>query len=295
AACNDAQIILLDGKTSIAGDPTEAALLVAALKGGVTRESVEAGMPRLAVVPFTSDRKRMTVIRRYRENPWAFVKGAPEVIIERCTKIRASGGEIEMSAVDRARMLEAAALMANDALRVLALAHRRLDVDLPGADTIGDGALIESDLTLIGLAGLQDPPRAEAREAIQRCKLAGIKTVMITGDHRETAAAIGRELGIVERGGQVLTGSELDQFSDPELAAIVERVCVYARVTAEHKLRIVRAWKARGKVVAMTGDGVNDAPALKEAAIGVAMGIAGTEVTKQAANIIITDDNFASI
>ncbi|HXR36752.1 MAG TPA: cation-translocating P-type ATPase [Candidatus Binataceae bacterium] len=296
AACNDAHIMVRDGKTSIAGDPTEAALLVAALKGGVTRESVEAaGMPRLAVVPFTSDRKRMTVIRRYRENPWAFVKGAPEVIIERCTKIRIAGGEIEMSAVDRARMLEAAALMANDALRVLALAHRRLDVDLPGADTISDGAVIESDLTLIGLAGLQDPPRTEAREAIQRCKLAGIKTVMITGDHRETAAAIGLELGIVERGGQVLAGIELEQLSDPELAAIVERVCVYARVTAEHKLRIVRAWKARGKVVAMTGDGVNDAPALKEAAIGVAMGIAGTEVTKQAADIIITDDNFASI
>ncbi len=295
AACNDAQIMVRDGKTSIAGDPTEAALLVAAAKGGVTREDVEAGMPRLAVVPFTSDRKRMTVIRRYRENPWAFVKGAPELIIERCTKIRTATGEIEMSAVDRARMLEAAALMANDALRVLALAHRRLNIDLPDAEAIGDGALVESDLTLIGLAGLQDPPRAQAREAIGRCKLAGIKTVMITGDHRETAAAIGRELGIVERGGEVLTGSELDQVSDPQLAAMVERVCVYARVTAEHKLRIVRAWKARGKVVAMTGDGVNDAPALKEAAIGVAMGIAGTEVTKQAADIIITDDNFASI
>jgi P-type Ca2+ transporter type 2C len=295
AACNDAQILLRDGHATIAGDPTEAALLVAAAKAGMIRESVEQEMPRLAVVPFTSDRKRMTVVRRYRENPWAFVKGAPEMIIERCTKIRTGGGEVEMSEADRARMLEAGAIMANDALRVLALAHRRLDVDLTNADAIGDGAAVECDLTLLGLAGLQDPPRAQAREAIERCKLAGIKTVMITGDHRETASAIGRELGIVEGGGQVLAGSELEKMTDRELAAVVERVSVYARVTAAHKLRIVRAWKARGKVVAMTGDGVNDAPALKEAAIGVAMGIAGTEVTKQAADIIITDDNFASI
>ena len=295
AACNDAQISVHDGHPSIAGDPTEVALLVAAAKGGVTRERIESGMPRLAVVPFTSDRRRMTVIRRRKENPWAFVKGAPEVIIERCTKIRTADGEAEMSAADHARMLEASAVMANDALRLLAFAHRPLDSAYASGETIGDGASVERDLTLIGLVGLQDPPRAQAREAIDRCKLAGIKTVMITGDHRETAAAIGREMGIVERGGQVLTGSELERMDDNELGGLVERVCVYARVTAEHKLRIVRAWKARGKIVAMTGDGVNDAPALKEAAIGVAMGIAGTEVAKQSADIIIADDNFASI
>ncbi|HEV3114934.1 MAG TPA: cation-translocating P-type ATPase [Candidatus Binataceae bacterium] len=295
AACNDAQISLHDGHPSIAGDPTEVALLVAAAKGGVTRERIESGMPRLAVVPFTSDRRRMTVIRRRKENPWAFVKGAPEVIIERCTKIRTADGEAEMSAADHARMLEASAVMANDALRLLAFAHHPLDSAYASGETIGDGASVERDLTLIGLVGLQDPPRAQAREAIDRCKLAGIKTVMITGDHRETAAAIGREMGIVERGGQVLTGSELERMDDNELGGLVERVCVYARVTAEHKLRIVRAWKARGKIVAMTGDGVNDAPALKEAAIGVAMGIAGTEVAKQSADIIIADDNFASI
>ncbi len=294
-ACNDAQIMVRDGNTSIAGDPTEAALLVAAAKGGVTREKLDQEAPRLGSVPFSSDRKRMTVIRRYRGNPWAFMKGAPEIVIECCSKIRTQDGDVEMSAADRARMLEACALMANDAQRVLALAHRLLDVDHIDFDDLGDSAQIERDLTLVGLAGMQDPPRAEAREAIERCKLAGIKTVMITGDHRATASAIGRELGIIGRGGEVLDGRDLERMTDNELAGTVERVSVYARVTAEHKLRIVRAWKAIGKVVAMTGDGVNDAPALKEAAIGVAMGIAGTEVTKQAADIIITDDNFASI
>jgi Ca2+-transporting ATPase len=296
AACNDAEIPMRNGQPCGAGDPTEVALLVAAAKAGVTRASIEAEMPRISVIPFSSDRKRMTVVRRRAETRWAFVKGAPEVIIERCTKIRADSGEIQMSAADRARMLEASALMANDALRVLAFAHRIMDdADGAQAQTATADAPIEHDLTFLGLAGLQDPPRAEAREAIDRCKLAGIRIVMITGDHRETAAAIGRELRIVQRGGQVLTGSELERIDQRDLMAAVERVCVYARVTAEHKLRIVRAWKARGKIVAMTGDGVNDAPALKEATIGVAMGIAGTEVAKQSADIIIADDNFASI
>jgi Ca2+-transporting ATPase len=295
AACNDAELVVRDGRTSIAGDPTEAALLVAAVKGGVSRESIESTMPRIGAVPFTSDRKRMTVVRRRGELAWAFVKGAPEIIIERCAKIRTDQGEVPISAEDRARMLEASAVMANDALRVLALAHRVVDRGDAAVDADDDGESVERELTLLGLAGLQDPPRAEAREAIDRCKLAGIRTVMITGDHRDTAAAIGRELGIVEHGGQVLAGSDLEAMDDKELTAAVERVCVYARVTAEHKLRIVRAWKARGRIVAMTGDGVNDAPALKEAAIGVAMGITGTEVAKQSADIIITDDNFASI
>ncbi len=295
AACNDAEIVVRDGHTSIAGDPTEAALLVAAAKGGVSRQSVESTMPRIGAVPFNSDRKRMTVIRRREESAWAFVKGAPEIIIQRCARIRTDQGEVPITAEDRARMLEASALMANDALRVLALAHRVLDSGDVAVNADDDGESIEHGLTLLGLAGLQDPPRAEAREAIDRCKLAGIRTVMITGDHRDTAAAIGRELGIVEHGGQVLAGSDLEAMDDQQLAADVEDVCVYARVSAEHKLRIVRAWKARGKIVAMTGDGVNDAPALKEAAIGVAMGITGTEVAKQSADIIITDDNFASI
>jgi P-type Ca2+ transporter type 2C len=294
-ACNDAHISIDSGRTSIAGDPTEAALLVAAAKAGVTREQIESEMPRVAAVPFTSDRKRMTVIRRRGDDLLAFVKGAPEVVIECCTKILTADGEIGISVADRERMLDLSTLMADGALRVLAFAHTRVDFADASAAAIGDGESIERELTLVGLAGLQDPPRAEALEAIERCKAAGIRTVMITGDHPQTATAIGRELGIVEGGGHVMAGSELDRINQDQLAAAVEGISAYARVTAEHKLRIVRAWKTRGKVVAMTGDGVNDAPALKEAAIGVAMGIAGTEVAKQSADIIITDDNFASI
>ena len=292
-ACNDARLEQRDGKVSIIGDPTEGALLVAAAKANVKFDEVDSRMPRLGSLPFTSDRKRMTIIRRRDGHPWAFIKGAPEVIIERCSKIRGAGGDEPMSADDRARMLEASAAMSADALRVLALAVRRLESY--SADDTDDGARIEHELTLLGLIGMQDPPRPEARDAIQKCKTAGIKTVMITGDHPDTARAIGRELGIVERDDEVLVGKALEAMSDDELARMVTGVSAYARVTAEHKLRIVRAWKARGMVVAMTGDGVNDAPALKEASIGVAMGRTGTEVTKQTADIIITDDNFSSI
>jgi Ca2+-transporting ATPase len=192
-------------------------------------------------------------------------------------------------------MLEACALMANEALRVLALAQRRLEA-FPLSEGTGESDdAVEQGLTLLGLIGLQDPPRAEAREAIARCKRAGIRTVMITGDHPDTARAIARELGMLDRGDDVATGVELEHLSDETLRQRVQKIAVYARVTAEHKLRIVRAWKAQGAVVAMTGDGVNDAPALKEASIGVAMGVAGTEVTKEAADLIIADDNFASI
>jgi Ca2+-transporting ATPase len=292
AACNDSHVDQRDGKFSVIGDPTEGALLIAASKGGVSPDAIDAEMPRLAVVPFSSDRKRMTVVRRRDENPWAFVKGAPEVIIERCSRIRTQNGEREPDSADRAKMLEASALMANDALRVLAFAEKRLDNE-SGPELEADR--IETGLTLLGLAGMQDPPRPEAQDAIRRCKTAGIKTVMITGDHPATARAIGRELGIVAHGHGLLVGSEIERMDEAALAAQVEAVSVYARVTAEHKLRIVRAWKSRGAVVAMTGDGVNDAPALKESAVGVAMGRTGTEVAKQAADIIITDDNFASI
>jgi Ca2+-transporting ATPase len=193
-------------------------------------------------------------------------------------------------------MLQTNTLMANEALRVLAIAERPLET-LPSRAT--DGAInadtIEQKLTLLGLIGLQDPPRAEARDAVQRCRRAGIRTVMITGDHPATARAIARELGMLERGAGVVTGVELEAIDDEALRQRVRQIAVYARVTAEHKLRIVRAWKSHGAVVAMTGDGVNDAPALKEASIGVAMGISGTEVTKEAADLIIADDNFASI
>ncbi len=295
AACNDAELTLVDDRPVVVGDPTEGALLVAAAKGGITRAVIEAEMPRLAAVPFDSDRKRMTLIRRQENHPWAFVKGAPEVILSRCTLIRTDRGVRELTESDRIRLFHANTLLANDALRVLAVAERPLDGFSFEEGMVVSDTTIEQELTLLGLVGLQDPPRSEAKEAVAKCKRAGIKTVMITGDHPDTARAIGHELGILGKGDQVLVGAELDHLDDEATKERVVQVSVYARVTAEHKLRIVRAWKAQGVVVAMTGDGVNDAPAIKEASIGIAMGITGTEVTKEAADIIITDDNFASI
>src|SRR5215831_15328519 len=288
AACNDAEFHEQHAQPTAIGDPTEIALLVVAAKGGIMREAIEVEMPRLGTLPFDAERKRMTVIRNRGGRAWAFVKGAPEVILERCVALRTATEVKALSDSDRARMLQVSALMAHDALRVLALAERPLDV-------MAAPEVIEQGLTFLGLVGLQDPPRAEAFDAVQRCKRAGIRTVMITGDHPDTAGAIARELGILEPGDMVVVGRELERMDDQELAQRVPGIAVYARVTAEHKLRIVRAWKAQGAVVAMTGDGVNDAPALKEASIGVAMGVTGTEVTKEAAAIIITDDNFASI
>jgi Ca2+-transporting ATPase len=295
AACNDAELGQKDGRPMVVGDPTEGALLVAAAKGGITREAIESEMPRIAVLPFDSDRKRMTVVRDMDGQELAFVKGAPEVLLDRCTHIMTDQGARDLTEGDRARILEANRFMANDALRVLAVATRSLGPFDPDLRALPSEAELEGDLTLLGLVGLQDPPRAEAREAIQKCRRAGIKIVMITGDHPDTARAIGRELGILERGNEVIVGADLDRMSAEDLQARVDGIAVYARVTAEHKLRIVRAWKSHGTVVAMTGDGVNDAPALKEASIGIAMGVTGTEVTKEAASIIVTDDNFASI
>ena len=295
AACNDAELTRIDDRPAVVGDTTEGALLVAAAKGNILREAVETEMPRLASVPFDSDRKRMTVIRSQEGRPWAFVKGAPEVILSRCTLIRTAQGVRVLTEDDRTRLLNANTLLANDALRVLAVAERSLDGFSFEEGKVVSDTEIEQNLIFLGLVGLQDPPRPEAKEAVAKCKRAGIKTVMITGDHPDTARAIGYELGILGKGDEVLVGAELDRLDDEALKERVSRVSVYARVTAEHKLRIVRAWKARGTVVAMTGDGVNDAPAIKEASIGIAMGITGTEVTKEAADIIITDDNFASI
>ncbi len=295
AACNDAELTLINDRPGIVGDPTEGALLAAAAKGNITRAAIETEMPRLATAPFDSDRKCMTVIRRHEDQCWAFVKGAPEVIFSRCTLIRIGPEVRELTESDRNWLLHTNALLAHNALRVLAIAERRLDSFSFEADRGVNDAEIEQELTFLGLIGLQDPPRSEAKEAVRKCKRAGVKTVMITGDHPETARAIGHELDILGAGDEVLVGAELDSVDDEALKERVSQVSVYARVTAEHKLRIVRAWKAQDTVVAMTGDGVNDAPAIKEAFIGVAMGIAGTEVTKEAADIIITDDNFASI
>jgi Ca2+-transporting ATPase len=294
-ACNDAELSRQAGRDGIVGDPTEGSLLVAAAKHGLQRDALEAKSPRIGGVPFDSDRKRMTVVRAQGDLAHAFAKGAPETILDRCSNILTERGVEPLSASDRARMLEASAVMANDALRILALAERPLGslADF-NAKPMGPDQ-IESGMTLLGLIGLQDPPRAEARDAVAKCRRAGIRIVMITGDHPDTARAIARELCILDRGDEALTGAELARLDDRDLTERVSRIAVFARVTAADKLRIVRAWKLRNAVVAMTGDGVNDAPALKEASIGIAMGITGTEVTKQSADIIITDDNFASI
>jgi P-type Ca2+ transporter type 2C len=294
-ACNDAHLTRSDdGKFTIIGDPTEGALLVLAAKGGISVEEIEAEMPRLAAIPFASERKLMTVIRKTSRGPLAFVKGAPEAVLERCTRVCLRDGNRLMKATDRARLQEASSLLAGEALRVIACAQRSIAEPMDARE-MSKAATIERDLDFLGLIGMLDPPRAEAREAVDKCRRAGILTVMITGDHPDTAAAIARDLGILRPGQRTLNGPELERIGDDELRRVVADISVYSRVTAEHKLRIVRAWKAQGATVAMTGDGVNDAPALKEAAIGIAMGVTGTEVTKQAADIVITDDNFASI
>lgn len=290
--CNGASLQQKEGSWRILGDPTEGALLVVAAKTGLRIEQLEPTHRFLGEVPFDSERKMMTVVRRTSDGPVAYVKGAPDVLLRHCTHRLATDGTDEpLTESIRAAILDANASFAHQALRVLAIARRRLDRE-PDAYRAQE---LEERLVFLGLAAMKDPLRPEAKAAVQACHEAGIRTVMITGDHKDTAAAIAEELRGAKEPIQSFSGTELDRLSDDELNRTVEQVAVYARVSAEHKLRIVKAWKARGAVVAMTGDGVNDAPAIKEADIGVAMGIAGTDVTKEAADMVVTDDNFASI
>jgi Ca2+-transporting ATPase len=290
--CNGATLQQADGTWQVIGDPTEGALLVAAAKAALTIETLGATHSFLGEAPFDSERKMMTVVQRTAEGPVAYVKGAPDVLLRHCTHRLAMDGTNEpLTELIRAAILESNTSFAHQALRVLAMARRRLDRE-PDAYRAHE---LEEGLVFLGLAAMKDPLRPEAKAAVQACHDAGIRTVMITGDHKDTAAAIAEELRGVKGPIQSLSGTELDRLSDDELLRTVEQVSVYARVSAEHKLRIVKAWKARGAVVAMTGDGVNDAPAVKAADIGVAMGIAGTDVTKEAADMVVTDDNFASI
>ena len=297
---NNATLTREEGRWKVVGDPTEGALLAAGAKAGASRELIEKELPKRHEIPFDSERKRRTVIRLLPgERLRAYVNGAPDVLLQYCTQIYATDGVRPLTAEDRAFITEANDGMAKRALRVLGSAYRDFTGGLP--EPLEPGR-VESDLVFIGLAGMYDPPRAEAKAAIGKCRDAGIRVVMITGDHQHTAAAVARELGVVDGAGPgstvkavALSGADLDRLSDQELDEQVTSVGVYARVTAAHKLRIVRAWKDHNAVVAMTGDGVNDAPAVKGADIGIAMGRTGTEVTKQAADMIITDDNFASI
>lgn len=290
--CNGATLRQDNGTWRVIGDPTEGALLVAAAKAGLRMEELERTHRFLGEVPFDPERKMMTIVRRRSDGPVAYIKGAPDVLLGRCTHRLAEDGSIEpFSDRARAAVLDANARFARQALRVLGVGQRRLAREPDRYQSSG----LEEQLVFVGLAAMKDPLRPEAKAAVQACHDAGIRTVMITGDHKDTAAAIAEELGLLKVEGQALTGAELDRLSDEALTKQVGQFAVYARVSAEHKLRIVSAWKASGAIVAMTGDGVNDAPAVKAADIGVAMGGTGTDVTKEASDMVVTDDNFVSI
>lgn len=289
--CNGAQLVSQDGTFKIIGDPTEAAILTAAAKADLWKEKAEQDWQFVEEIPFDAERKKMTIIRRDNGNRVAFVKGAPDVLLNDCTKIEIAGATRNLTEKDAHDILSTNNRLANDAMRVLGLAYKKLDNN----STDYRAEVVEKGLTFVGLVAMIDPPREEVKKAIQDCKTAAIRTVMITGDHKNTAIAIARGLGFFERDSAALTGEELDKLTDEQLSGKVKETVVYARVSPEHKLRVVRAWKGHNEVVAMTGDGVNDAPAVKEANIGVAMGITGTDVTKEVSDMIITDDNFASI
>ena len=291
ALCNNSSI----SNGRIIGDPTDGAMLIFADENGYSREELEKTHRRIFEIPLDSERKRMTTVNEFNGERYVLTKGAPEIILQRCSRVE-EGGEIsEITEDNREEVLEELKNMTSSALRVLALAYKKIDSSVDLEDKDG----LENDLIFVGLVGMMDPPRKEAQEAVATCKHAGINVVMITGDHKDTAAAIASEIGILgpkswDGSGKVLTGSDLDKLSDDEFNSIVEDVNVYARVFPEQKVRIVEALRSRGHVVSMTGDGVNDAPALKKAAIGVAMG-SGTDVAKESADMLLQDDNFATI
>ncbi len=289
--CNDALLSDDAGRWLVRGDSTEGALVVLAAKAGLQQRETRLDAPRIAELPFSSERKRMTTVHRMPDGRHlAFVKGAPEVLLERCASAQGRDQQQPLTDATRAQILAANETMAKDALRVLAIAYKEV-----GADVSHEEGTLERDLTFLGLVGMMDPPRDEAKEAVRICREVQIRPIMITGDHSLTAVAVAAEVGIYRDGDMALTGDDLARMSDAEFEKIVDRVTVYARVSPMDKLKIVRAWKSRGEVVAMTGDGVNDAPALKHADIGIAMGISGTDVAKEAADMVLADDNFATI
>jgi Ca2+-transporting ATPase len=292
---NNAVLEERDGRWSVLGDPTEGALIVAARKAGLEGAALDARLERIGEVPFSSDRKLMSTVHSDAERAErliVFTKGAPDILLARCSQEMLGEEPRPLTAERRAEIVESNDELAGAALRTLGVAARVLPKEAFDRDEVDEG--LERDLVFLGLIGMIDPPRAEARDAVARARSAGVRPVMITGDHPKTATVIAAELGIAENG-RAVTGAELELLSDEELEATVREVSVYARVNPEHKLRIVRALQSGGAVVAMTGDGVNDAPALKMADIGVAMGITGTDVSKQAADIVLADDNFATI
>ncbi len=286
ALVSDAHLVRddTDGGWQIKGDPTEGAMIVAAAKAGLQKDDLDLQFPRIGEIPFTSETKRMTTLHSCASGQVAYAKGAPETILGSCSQQLTRQGQVALENTARDAILQAVQQMAGEALRVLAVA-RKADA------TLGDA---EREMTFLGLVGMIDPPRPEAKAAIERCEQAGIRVVMITGDHPLTAQAVARELGLL-KAGRAITGAELEDMSDEELERDVETIEVYSRVSPAHKLRVVTALQKRGHIAAMTGDGVNDAPALKKADIGIAMGITGTDVSKEASAMTLTDDNFASI
>ena len=295
---NNASIQEVDGRWTVHGDPTEGALLVAARKAGLQSEVLDRRFPRVAEVPFSSDRKLMSTIHKAAEEDGReiiFTKGAPDVLLPRCSSEAVGDDRRPLTPARRAEILRVNEALAGEALRTLGVAGRWLPTGARSGDTAPDSdADIEQDLVFAGLIGMIDPPRAEAKEAVARARGAGVRTLMITGDHPRTASVIARELGIAADD-RVITGRELALLSEEARTQAVMSVSVYARVAPEDKLRIIEALQRTGAVVAMTGDGVNDAPALKKADIGIAMGIAGTDVSKEAADMVLADDNFATI
>ena len=305
--CNDARLEETSDEAGqrswqIVGDPTEGALVVAAAKSGAQRGDLDKAWPRVQEIPFDSERKRMSTIHRIDDTragallpdaaPFmALVKGAPDVILDLCGQWLESGRGVSLNEVQRRLILEQNHDMASQALRVLAVAYR----PLPENPSNVNPETIEKDLIFVGLLGMIDPPRPEVIDALQVARTAGLKCIMVTGDYKDTAEAIARDIGLLTPGGLVLTGADIEKLSDQELADRADQLTVCCRVSPQHKTRIVDALKSRGHVVAMTGDGVNDAPALKRANIGIAMGVSGSDVAKQTADMVLTDDNFASI
>ena len=289
--CNNSSIqrnISSRGKAAEAsGDPTEIALMVLAAKEGINKDEINVKYNIIKEYPFDSERKMMSVLCTYKNERYLFVKGAPEIIIKRCTDALENGFKVEMKKSLAEKITKANNSMAEEALRVLAGAYKKLEVSSSEAD--------ESHLTFLGMAGMIDPPREEVKDSIIECRTAGITPVMITGDHKLTAMAIAQQLRMTDKDSLVLTGDEIENMSDSALEKVISRARVFARVNPSHKYRIVKCLKKQGKVVAMTGDGVNDAPAIKEADIGIAMGITGTDVTKEASSMILMDDNFSTI
>ena len=282
--CNDTKI---SDDESLTGDPTETALVDIALKLGFSRDLYEK-MPRVDEIPFDSERKLMTTVHEVNGKYIVFTKGGIDELLSICNSYVENENQSNDLDSFRARINEVNETMASDALRVLGFAYKELDYK-PAKEEL------ENELCFVGMYGMIDPPRLEAKHAVEKCKSAGIKTVMITGDHKVTATAIAKQLGILQNEDEAITGLELDKISDEELRKNITKYSVYARVAPEHKVRIVKAWQSRGDIVAMTGDGVNDSPALKQADIGCAMGIVGTDVAKEAADVILTDDNFATV